>query len=161
MRGDGDAAGPVFRDGCDPVTGAPLGRGYAGRLVRPVAGFDLTFTIPKSASVLWALAQEPTRRAVAAAHHAAVAQSLEFVDDQVVRTRVGAGGRRQIRTLDMVAAAFDHYGSYRGRQPVLRADLRGGLGRLAAAIVEGDCDIDGAVSRLVDDVELQCVEERP
>src|SRR5450830_1300440 len=45
----------LFRDGCDPLTGAPLGRGYAGRRVRPVVGFDLTFTIPKSASVLWAL----------------------------------------------------------------------------------------------------------
>lgn len=104
----------VFRDGCDPVTGAPLGRGYAGRSVRPVVGYDLTFTIPKSASVLWALADEPTRRAVIAAHHAAVAQALAFVEDQVVRTRVGAAGHRQIRTLGMVAAAFDHHDSRAG-----------------------------------------------
>ena len=47
-------------------------------------------------------------------HHAAVAQALAFVEDQVVRTRVGASGRRQIRTLGMVAAAFDHYDSRAG-----------------------------------------------
>ena len=104
----------VFRDGCDLITGHPLGHAYADRRARPVVGFDLTFTIPKSASVLWALGEEPTRRAVVAAHHAAVAQALAFVDDQVVRTRVGAGGRRQIRTLGMVAAAFDHYDSRAG-----------------------------------------------
>jgi len=39
-------------------------------------------------------------------------------------------------------------------RPVLRANLRGGLGSLAAEIVEGGCDLEGAVGRLVDDVEL-------
>ncbi len=41
--------------------------------------------------------------------------------------------------------------------PVLRTSRCGGLGCLAAAIVEGGCDIESAVGRLVDDVELpQC-----
>ncbi|MDA8360271.1 MAG: hypothetical protein M0Z95_29135 [Actinomycetota bacterium] len=51
--------------------------------------------------------------------------------------------------------------SCRGRRPVLRANLRSQVAGVAAAIVEGDCDIDGAVGRLVDDVELEGVEERP
>ena len=57
----------------DPVTGAQLGRSpvgghtaYAdrdgqGRARRPVAGFDLTFSAPKSVSVAWALADPATR----------------------------------------------------------------------------------------------------
>ena len=98
----------VFRDGVDPVTGGPIGR----RL--KVAGYDLTFTAPKSASVLWALGDEPTRRMVAAAHEAAVGQALGFVEASVLRTRVGAGGIRQIRTRGMVAAAFDHWDSRAG-----------------------------------------------
>ena len=98
----------VFRDGCDPVTGEPIGRHLK------VAGYDLTFTAPKSASVLWALGDEPTRRAVAAAHEAAVGQALGFVEASVLRTRVGAGGARQIRTRGMVAAGFDHWDSRAG-----------------------------------------------
>ncbi|MHB1887196.1 MAG: hypothetical protein ACYCVV_19795 [Acidimicrobiales bacterium] len=39
-------------------------------------------------------------------------------------------------------------------RPVLRADLRRRLGGAVATIVEGDCDIDGALGRLVDGVEL-------
>ena len=104
----------LFRDGCDPLTGAPLGRGYAGRRVRPVVGFDLTFTIPKSASVLWALGDARTRSAVIDAHHAAVTGALRFVEHSVVRTRVGAGGRRQVRTRGMLAAGFDHWDSRAG-----------------------------------------------
>lgn len=104
----------VFRDGCDPVTGAGLGRSYVERRVRPVVGFDLTFTVPKSAAVLWTLGGERVRAAVVAAHHAGVAQALGFVQEQVVRTRVGAGGRRQVSTRGMVAAGFDHYDTREG-----------------------------------------------
>ena len=104
----------VFRDGHDPVTGTPLGTSYVGRRVRPVVGFDLTFTVPKSAAVLWALGDERTRAAVVGAHHAAVTQALGFVEHAVVRTRVGAAGRRQVRTAGMVAAGFDHYDTRAG-----------------------------------------------
>ena len=105
----------VFRDGHDPVTAdAPLGRSYVGRRVRPVVGYDLTFTVPKSAAVLWALGDERTRAAVVGAHHAAVTQALGFVEHSVVRTRVGAAGCRQVRTLGMVAAGFDHYDTRAG-----------------------------------------------
>jgi len=82
--------------------------------VRPVVGFDLTFTIPKSASVLWALGDARTRSAVIDAHHAAVTGALRFVEHSVVRTRVGAGGRRQVRTRGMLAAGFDHWDSRAG-----------------------------------------------
>ena len=104
----------VFRDGHDPITREPLGRSYVDRAVRPVVGYDLTFTVPKSAPVLWALGDEPTRAAVVGAHHAAVGQALGFVEHAVVRTRVGAAGCRQVRTAGMVAVGFDHYDTRAG-----------------------------------------------
>ena len=69
----------LFRDGCDPTSGEPLGVSFAERTraSSTVAGFDLGFTVPKSASVLWALGDEPTRTGVVAAHHAALAQTLD------------------------------------------------------------------------------------
>lgn len=103
----------VFRDGQDPVTGEPLGRRYAGR-ASTVVGNDLTFTVPKSASELWALGDDATRATVHAAHHAAVAQTLAFIEQKVVRTRVGHAGCRQVRTQGMIAAAFDHWDSRAG-----------------------------------------------
>src|SRR5665648_790887 len=95
----------VFRDGVDPLTDDALGRPYPrfgdGRRP-PVGGYDLTFTAPKSASVLWALADDATRTTVYAAHRAALASALEFVEQRVIRTR------------GMVAAAFDHWDTRAG-----------------------------------------------
>ncbi|WP_370524031.1 relaxase domain-containing protein [Cellulomonas sp. APG4] len=54
----------VFRDGVDPLMDDALGRPYSrfddGKR-HAVVGFDLTFTAPKSVSVLWALADDATR----------------------------------------------------------------------------------------------------
>ena len=45
----------VFRDGCDPISRAPLGKPYRktapGESRHAVAGYDVTFTAPKSVSV--------------------------------------------------------------------------------------------------------------
>src|SRR5665648_259389 len=107
----------VFRDGVDPLTDDALGRPYPrfddGRR-HAVVGYDLTFTAPKSASVMWALADDATRATVYAAHRAALASSLEFVEQRVIRTRIGDGGRQQVRTRGMVAAAFDHWDTRAG-----------------------------------------------
>ena len=104
----------LYRDGCDPVTGTALGTPYADLRRRPVVGYDLTFTVPKSVSVLWALGDEATRQAVAAAHRAAVDQALAFVERSVARTRAGHAGARQVRTRGIVATAFDHFDSRAG-----------------------------------------------
>lgn len=99
----------VFRDGVDPLTDDPLGRPHSrfddGKR-QAVVGFDLTFTAPKSVSVLWALADD--------AHRTALASSLEFVEQRVIRTRIGEAGRHQVRTRGMVAAAFDHWDTRAG-----------------------------------------------
>ena len=87
-----------------------------GRRPHPVAvaGFDLTFTIPKSASVLWALADPATQAAIAQAHNDAVAEALAFLEQRALFTRLGAGGCAQVPTQGLVAAAFDHWDTRTG-----------------------------------------------
>ena len=105
----------VFGRAADPVTGTALGRAFPTRtgtdgVPRPagVAGYDLTFTVVKSASVLWALGDATTRAAVEAAHHAAVSQVLDLLESRVAATRVGSGGATRVAVRGVVAAAFDH-----------------------------------------------------
>ena len=62
----------------------------AGRRVRrAVAGFDLTFSAPKSVSVLWALADEGVREQVLGCHRVAVAATVGLFEGQVAATRMG------------------------------------------------------------------------
>ncbi|MGN7705079.1 MobF family relaxase, partial [Cellulosimicrobium sp. 22601] len=85
---------------------------------RVVAGFDFTFSIPKSASVLWAVADAGTQALIADAHHAAVAEVVAFMEREVAATRTGATGRdgavAQVDVRCLVATAFDHYDSRAG-----------------------------------------------
>ena len=106
----------LFADGVDPVTGLALGRSphvyaKAADRRRPVAGFDCTFTPAKSVSVLWALADDPTRDAIYAAHRQAIADVLAIVERDVARTRIGTNGAAQVATRGVIAAAFDHWDS--------------------------------------------------
>jgi conjugative relaxase-like TrwC/TraI family protein len=79
-----------------------------------VAGLDLTFTVPKSASVLWALGEEATQRAVVDAHREAVTAVLDLVEARFLHTRVGAQGCAQVATRGMLAAAFEHWDTRTG-----------------------------------------------
>lgn len=69
LAGEVDEAGfSALMEGRDPVAGGPLGR-HAGRST--VAGFDLTFSAPKSVSVLFAIADRYTATAMVEAHREA------------------------------------------------------------------------------------------
>ncbi|MGH3262969.1 MAG: MobF family relaxase, partial [Trebonia sp.] len=81
---------------------------------QPVAGYDLVFTPVKSASVLWALGGERIRTAVEAAHHEALAQTVDFLEEHAAFTRLGAGGVEQVDTHGLICAAFDHRDSRAG-----------------------------------------------
>ncbi len=87
----------LLLEGRDPVRGTRLGYPLAdrtltdGRVVRAVAGFDATFSAPKSLSVLWALTQDPR---LLEAHDAAVTAALEHLERFGSTTRVRADGRR-------------------------------------------------------------------
>jgi conjugative relaxase-like TrwC/TraI family protein len=106
----------LFASGTDPVTAEPLGRSphlYApgADRRRPVAGFDCTFTVPKSVSVLWALADPATREAVYECHREAIQDVLAVIERDVARTRMGTNGVAQVETRGVIAAAFDHWDS--------------------------------------------------
>ena len=87
----------LLLEGRDPVCGTRLGYPLAdrtlsdGRVMRAVAGFDATFSAPKSLSVLWALTQDPR---LLAAHDAAVTAALAHLERFGSTTRVRADGRR-------------------------------------------------------------------
>ncbi|SMX77918.1 conjugative relaxase domain-containing protein, TrwC/TraI family [Brevibacterium aurantiacum] len=85
---------------------------------RAVAGFDYTFSIPKSASVLWAVADAGTQALITDAHHAAVAEVVAFIEREVATTRIGAkgpdGAVAQADITGVIATAFDHYDSRAG-----------------------------------------------
>jgi hypothetical protein len=79
-----------------------------------VAGFDLTFTMPKSGSVLWALSGPDLQARIAAAHHATVADVIGVLERKALFTRTGHGGVAQITTRGAIAACFDHWDTRAG-----------------------------------------------
>ena len=85
---------------------------------RPVAGFDYTFSVPKSVSALWAVADAGTQALIAQAHHQAVDEVLDFMERQVAATRTGASSRDgsivQADVTGLIATGFDHYDSRAG-----------------------------------------------
>jgi len=96
--------------GQHPETGGRLGM-RAGK----VAAFDLTFSSPKSVSLLAELADPDTRTTVSDAHHRAVAAALGFVEDAgVLVGRRDLGGARQVGTVGAIAAEFTHRTSRAG-----------------------------------------------
>ncbi|MTB73124.1 relaxase domain-containing protein [Arsenicicoccus sp. MKL-02] len=119
--------------GQHPVTGEQLGSRFrtfaqpkAGKRKHAVAGFDMTFSIPKSASILWVVADAGTQAIIADAHHRAVEEALDFVEREIVATRAGASGPGgsvvHLDTTGVVATAFDHYDS-RANDPHLHTHV--------------------------------------
>lgn len=91
-----------------------------------VAGFDLTFSVPKSVSVLWGVADAATQERIVHAHHEAVADVLAFFEREVAATRTGLadsnGAIAQVGVAGVAAVAYDHYDSRAG-DPQLHTHL--------------------------------------
>ena len=95
----GDAASELGLDGAvgpdqlvamltgrDPVSGEPLGmRHVAGK--GPVPGFDLTFSAPKSVSLLWALGGPEVGAEIQAAHADSIAAVFDYLQREACWTR--------------------------------------------------------------------------
>ena len=85
---------------------------------RAVAGYDLTFSVPKSLSAWWGVADGGTQSLIADAHHQAVAEVIAFLEREVATTRVGAAGPEgavaHVDVAGVLATAFDHYDSRSG-----------------------------------------------
>jgi conjugative relaxase-like TrwC/TraI family protein len=108
--------GPVTRTefaaalaGRDPMTGAALVQQSSAR--DHAAGWDMTFSAPKSVSVLWALSAEPERRAIEDAHREAVKTATRHLEQTAAWTRRGPGGRIREPTAGLLTAQFDHHTS--------------------------------------------------
>ncbi|WP_207085032.1 MobF family relaxase [Nocardioides sp. S5] len=85
---------------------------------RAVAGFDLTFSVPKSVSVLWGVADAITQERIVAAHHAAVSDVIALFEREVAATRAGIsdadGAVAQVDVAGVAAVAYDHFDSRAG-----------------------------------------------
>src|SRR5690606_35604923 len=83
------------------------------------AGWDLTFSAPKSVSVAWAVADAEEREQIAAAHDAAVIASMNYLQRKAFTSRDRLGGSKVDRIL---AATFQH-GSSRALDPQLHSHV--------------------------------------
>jgi conjugative relaxase-like TrwC/TraI family protein len=77
-----------------------------GRIDRTGA-FDITYSAPRSISLLWALGTTEQRMAIEAAHLRAVRKSLDLVQAEACWARRGHGGSR-IERVALTAAIFRH-----------------------------------------------------
>lgn len=94
--------------GLDPKTRAALiqanGRTHA-------AGWDMTFSAPKSVSVLWALSPERDRQIIESAHRNSVLAATRFLENQAAWARRGKAGKIRERVAGLLMAQFDHHTS--------------------------------------------------
>ena len=138
---DDGQLGPLIR-GDDPQSGDPLRRRHPKartitvekinpasgerrleeKTLRPVAGFDLVFSVPKSVSLLHALGDEETRRAVNEAHVSAWQAALSYLEDEACVVRRGTGGIHREHGEGFVAAAYQHRTS-RAQDPHLHTHV--------------------------------------
>jgi conjugative relaxase-like TrwC/TraI family protein len=85
-----------------------------GKRPLPVSGFDLTFSVPKSVSVAWAVADAGTQAVIYEAHQEAVRVALGYAEQHLFFSRSGTNGIVQEQVRGVCAAAFDHWDSRAG-----------------------------------------------
>jgi conjugative relaxase-like TrwC/TraI family protein len=108
-------SGPVRdADFLDVMAGVAPGRGVHLGLVygeRAVRGFDVTASAPKSVSVLWAVGDDRVRGEVVAAHDAAVAGMVDWIERHA-HTRYRINGEVAVVDAEgIIAAAFRQHTS--------------------------------------------------
>jgi conjugative relaxase-like TrwC/TraI family protein len=88
-----------------------------------VHGYDLTFSAPKSVSVLFALGGDEVARQIVAVHQEAARGALTYLEEHALSAQRGSGeSRRVIPTTGAVAAAFVH-GVNRNMDPHLHTHV--------------------------------------
>ena len=90
---------------------AESGAGRTRRLHNP--GYDLTFSVPKSVSIWWALADRETQKQIDMLIDRAARQTLAYVQDELMLGRRGIGGLHQERA-GLVVGMFHHYDNRNG-----------------------------------------------
>jgi conjugative relaxase-like TrwC/TraI family protein len=94
-----------------------------------VAGFDLTFSAPKSVSVLFGIGDVELRERVLGAHDVAVREAVGYLERHAAAVRRGHGGVIVEEATGLVAAAFRHRTSRAGDPQLHTHVLVGNLGR--------------------------------
>ena len=112
--------------GDEPGTGVGLLVGHRGR---KVAAFDLTFSAPKSASLLWAFAGPEVSAVASIAHVEAVAVALDFMERRAGATRQMVDGERRRIPTGIAAATFVHRTSREGDPQLHTHAVVANLGR--------------------------------
>ncbi|MEH6720180.1 MAG: MobF family relaxase [Aurantimonas endophytica] len=104
-----------FRDLCagvHPRSGKGIVRGSGER---HRAGWDVTFSAPKSVSLLWAAGSDVQRAAIEELQGKAVEAALSFVERQaLLEVRLGAGGTIREAPTDIIVGRFAHTTSRAG-----------------------------------------------
>lgn len=83
-----------------------------------VCGFDVTFSAPKSVSVLWALSPPDVRSKIELAMQKAVEETLRFIERELPLVRRGKGGQ-EWETGNIIAALFEHVFARNENDPAL------------------------------------------
>ena len=121
----GDALQALL-EGRDPASGTPLGTALVdrhradGRKIEAVAGFDATFSSPKSLSILWALTSDER---VLAIHDQAVAVALAHLERFGATTRVRVNGARQHPDTNGLTMAVFRQSTSRADDPQLHTHV--------------------------------------
>ena len=118
----------AFLEGRDPATGEVL----RSRLVH-VTGWDVTYSPPKSVSVLHAAGDPRIAGETLAAHRTAMGSALGYLESEACWTRRGAGGSTRLVGEGFVGAEFVHRVSRAGdaqlHSPVVIANMTRADGR--------------------------------
>ena len=108
---DGDVNRKDFEallNGYDPKTGEPLVQ-TGNKSHAP--GWDMTYSAPKSVSVLWALSPPHERSKIEAAHRQAVSVATKHLEDNHAFTRRGKAGAIREQVAGLTIARFHHHTS--------------------------------------------------
>ena len=100
--------------GRNPVNGEPLVGMNGVPAKGGVPGFDLTFSAPKSVSLLWGIGGPLAALEVSEAHQEAVASALSYMQREACWTRRGAGGAEFVKGNGYLAAGYVHRSSRNG-----------------------------------------------
>jgi conjugative relaxase-like TrwC/TraI family protein len=106
LAGQIDGAGhAALVDGQDAGSGEALVERANGSTV---LAYDLTFSAPKSVSVLYAVADDETSAALVDAHETAAAAALAHLEREACQVRRGRGGHKHQPADGFLAAAYRH-----------------------------------------------------
>ncbi len=99
-------------DGFDPHTGRPLVQNAGqmqGRYGRK-PGWDFTFHVPKSVSLLWAMSDRDTQKAIQEGARSAIKSTIELLEQEAGRSAKGKGGCEHVPA-QLLVAVFPHASS--------------------------------------------------